>query len=296
MSQPGPRTYYVLLAGQAVSFLGSQISGLAVGIAIFRQTGHATPLALVSVFWTAPQVVLAGFGGLLADRFDRRRLMLAANLGYALSSALLLLSFASGGFQLWHLYALMLANGVFAALEGPAFQSSITMLVPDSQRDRANALAQFAFPTAIALAAAAAGILYAAIGVTGAIEVDLLTFAGVIAVLALIRIPMPATTEAGAHSGGLLRQSLFGFGYLRARPGLLWLCLYIAVVQAVASGALVLMTPYVLDRVHSTETFGIVVGVGNSGAIAGALVMGAWGGTRPRMHTLMPSAVVIGLF
>src|SRR5580704_6460777 len=84
----GPRAYYVLLLAQAVSLLGSQVSGLAISIAVFRQTGHATPLALVAFFSMAPRIVLNGFAGAVADRFDRRRIMLLANVGYVVTSGL----------------------------------------------------------------------------------------------------------------------------------------------------------------------------------------------------------------
>ena len=124
----GLRTYYVLLVAQTVSLLGSQISALAVSISIFRQTGHATPLALVAFCSAAPAIALSGFSGALADRFDRRRIMLAANIGFVAASGLLLLSFASRAFRLWHLYVLALASSLFAALDRPAFQASVAML------------------------------------------------------------------------------------------------------------------------------------------------------------------------
>src|SRR5580698_5223819 len=101
--------YYVLIVTEAVSLIGSQISDYAVSIAVFRATGHATPLALVTFFSTLPGVLLGGYAGALADRFDRRGLMLIANLGFIVCGGLLLLSFASAAFQLWHLYALTLA-------------------------------------------------------------------------------------------------------------------------------------------------------------------------------------------
>jgi MFS family permease len=94
---PGLATYYTLIATETVSLIGSQISGLAVSISVFGRTGHATPLALVAFFYTAPQVLAQGFGGALADRFDRRALMLIANLGFALCGGLLLLSFTGRG-------------------------------------------------------------------------------------------------------------------------------------------------------------------------------------------------------
>ena len=82
--------YYALLVTQTVSMIGSQISEYAVSIAVFRATGHATPLALVAFFSAAPTILLGGFAGALADRFDRRRMMLIANVGFIGVSGLLL--------------------------------------------------------------------------------------------------------------------------------------------------------------------------------------------------------------
>src|SRR5580704_12900274 len=99
----GLRIYYALVITETVSLIGSQISGYAVSINVFRATGHATPLALVAFFSATPYIVLSGFAGALADRLDRRRLMLMANVGFTIFSGLLLLSFASGTFRLWQL-------------------------------------------------------------------------------------------------------------------------------------------------------------------------------------------------
>ncbi|HEY2707168.1 MAG TPA: MFS transporter [Caulobacteraceae bacterium] len=290
-------TFYVLLATQALSMIGSRTSGLAVGIAVFRLTGHATPLALVSVCSMAPWIVLGGVGGALADRFDRRTLMLAANVGYTLSSGLLLLAFLSGHFQLWQLYAITLASGVCGVVETPALQASVAMLVPDKHRDRANAIQQLSYPAAVAVAAGFAGVLYAAVGVVGAIVVDLGTFIAAMAVLAVVQVPMPKASRSGADAAGRWwLQPVFGFRYLAGRPALLALCIYTGAIVAFASGFWALTTPYVLDRVHATRTLGFVIATGMIGGIVGSLVMGAWGGTRPRIHTVMLSTVASGAF
>lgn len=293
----GAATYYLLVATQTLSWIGSQTSSLAVGIAVFRLTGHATPIALIGVFWSLPRIVLGGLGGALADRLDRRALMLAANLGYVVSNGLLLLAFVSGRFQLWQLYALTALSGMFGVAEAPALQASVAMLVPDRHRDRANAIQELSYPSAVVVAAALAGLLYASIGVAGAILVNLATFAVAIAVLAVIRIPMPAANADGhAAGGGVWGQFFGGFGYLAGRPALLTLCIYISLIGATAGGFFwSLMTPYLLDRVHATSVFGFVYGIGFAGAIAGALAMAAWGGTRPRIHTVMVSTLLAGV-
>jgi MFS family permease len=292
----GAATYYVLVATQALSLIGSQTSSLAVGIAVFRLTGHVTPLALVSVFWAVPRILLGGIGGAIADRFDRRALMLAANSGYVAASGLLLLAFATSAFQVWQLYALTVVNSVCGAVEAPALQASVAMLVTDRHRDRANAIQQLSYPGAVMVAAASAGLLYAAVGVVGAIVADLVTFLVALAVLAVIRIPMPSQgAEQEPDGRGLWRQSVDGFRYLASRPALLTLCIYISIVSATAGGFFwALMTPYGLDRLHATSAYGLVLGIGFSGAIAGALAMAAWGGTRPRIHTVMISTLLAG--
>ncbi len=291
------RTYYFLLAAETVSLLGSQISGLAVSIAVFRQTGHATPLALVAFFSAAPYVALGGLSGALADRFDRRRIMLLANCGFVVFSGLLLLSFASGAFRLWHLYALSLASSIFAAAERPAFQASVAMLAADHQRDRANAIGQMTGPAAGMIAPAIAGLLYAVVGVTGSILVDVATFAVAILVLLAIRIPMPAATREGqAARASIWRQAFDGLRYLRARPVLLGLCGYFSVVNFLGIGVAALEVPYVLARTKSAAMLGLTMGAINTGALAGALAMGVWGGTRPRIHTIMLGVIAAGVF
>jgi len=289
--------YYALLLTEAVSLIGSQISGYAVSIAVFRATGHATPLALVAFFSTVPSVLLGGFAGALADRFDRRGMMLIANIGFVVCSGLLLLSFASGAFRLWHLYALTLGASVFAALERPAFQASIAMLVPDGHRDRANAIRQITGSAAGVIAPAVAGMLYALIGVVGSITTDIATFIAAIAVLAIVRIPRPAETAEGrAMRAALWRQVFDGFRYLAARPALLGFCGYVSTVNFVANVAMVLLTPYVLARTASAQRFGVVMAVMSAGGIAGALVISAGGRMGSRMNTVMLGVVAASLF
>jgi MFS family permease len=287
--------YYLLVVTQSVSLLGSQISGYAVSIAVFRDTGHATPIALVAFFSAAPAIVLGGFAGALADRLDRRTLMLIANVGLAVVSGVLLLSFASGAFRLWHLYALTLGASLFAALERPASQASVAMLVPDGQRDRANAIGQMSGSIAGIIAPAVAGLLYAGVGVVGSIAIDIATFIAAIAVLAVVRIPRPAVTAEGATMRGTVWRQVFdGVRYLAERPVLLAFCGYVSVVNFIANTALVLLTPYVLARTGSAQLFGVVLAAMSAGGIAGGLVISAGGRLGSRLDTVMLGIFVAG--
>jgi len=284
----GLSVFYALLVTETVSQIGSRISGLSVSIAVFQETGHATPLALVAFFTAIPAILAGGLFGALADSYDRRRLMMIANLGLVVTNGLLLVSFASGAFHLWHLYVLTCASAAFGALQAPAFMASITLLVPDRHRDRANAILQLSGPAAGVVAPGIAGLLYVLIGVVGAITINIATFILAILVLLMVSIPMPARTADGRSLGGSLWRRVFdGFRYLGARPILLSFCLYVALVNFLTASAGVLRTPYILDRTGGTATLGLVLGAFNAGAVTGAIVMGLWGGTRPRIHTVM---------
>ncbi|MEO1645009.1 MAG: MFS transporter, partial [Chloroflexota bacterium] len=77
------RTFYTLIITQTLSLIGSRVSGLALGIWIFNDTGNATPLALAAFFSIVPNLIMTSFAGVLADRWDRRYVMAISDIGQA---------------------------------------------------------------------------------------------------------------------------------------------------------------------------------------------------------------------
>ena len=295
--QHNVRTFYTLILTQVFSLIGSQISGFAISIWVFTQTGDATPLALVAFFFIVPQVLAAGLSGVLADRWDRRYVMMLADLGQAVGTVLLLISFSSGSFQLWHLYAITFLQSLFGVFQGPAFQASVTLLVPDEQRDRANAMQQVTNPLAGIIAPAIAGMLYPVVGVIGAIGIDLFTFLIAVVVVFFSRIPRPPKTVEGQALMGPVWRSMFdGFRYLWQRRTLFWLMMFNSLINFLVGGVMVLQTPYILARTGSETMLGLLLGVVNMGALVGGIFMGVWGGTRPRIHTIMWAVILFSTF
>lgn len=288
--------FYLIILTQTISIIGSRISGLAIGFHIFNETGEATPLAMVSFFAFIPMVLASSLSGVLADRWDRRYVMMLSDAGQALGTLLLLISFSSGAFEVWHLYVITLIQGIFGVFQGPAFQASVTMLVPDNQRDRANAIMQLTGPMAGIIAPAVAGFIYAAASVTGAIMVDLFSFTLAMIVVFVVRIPAPPQSAEGkAAQGSLWKEISGGFRYLYQRRTLFSLMLFISIVNFLFGTTMPLQTPYLLSRTGSPEVMGALMSVMNIGALAGGIIIGIWGGTRPRMHTMMPGLIVSAL-
>jgi MFS family permease len=291
------RTFYILIITQTFSLIGSRMTGLALGIYIFNQTGQATPLALVALFSFLPQVVAGGLAGALADRWDRRYVMMLSDAGQALGTVILLGSFLTGTFRVELLYVVTLIQAIFGVFQSPAFQASVTMLIPDDQRDRANAIQQLTNPAAGLIAPTLAGGLYGLVGVNGVIAFDLFTFGVAVVVVLLLRIPRPAQTEIGrAMQGSIWREAFGGLEFLWHWRTLFWVNLQLLLVNFFFAGSTVVITPYLLARTGSEAALGTVLSVLNAGMIVGGVIMGAWGGTKPRIHTILPGIAIAACF
>ena len=290
------KTFYTIILTQTLSMIGSRVSGLALGIWLFNETGNATPLALVAFFGIVPNVLMQGFAGVLADRWDRRHVMALSDAGQAIGTLLLLGLFVSGQFAIWHLYLVVFIQSIFGVFQAPAFSASVTMLIPDDQRDRANAIMQMTGPSAGVIAPIIAGLIFAAVGVVGAITLDLITFGFAVVVILLVHIPRPRKTQEGAElSGSVWQEMLSGLRFLWQRKGLFWLMMGAMGLNFVLNISGVLITPYILERTGSEAAYGLILGVFNAGAIVGAIVISAWGGTRPRMYTIIGGVVAMGI-
>lgn len=283
------RTFYILAVTQVLSIVGSAMTSLAIGIRVFGDTGNVTPLMLASFCSALPLMVGGSVAGVFADRWNRRLILLFADVGQALGTAVLLWSFATGAFQLWHLYAVALVNGTFAMFQRPAMDASVTMLVPDSQRDRANAIRQVTGPAAGVLAPVITGFVYTIVGVTGVMAVDLATFVVAVTVVSLLEIPQPAPCQQETSRQGAILWAEYraGFAFLRDRRILLYLMVYAALINFLLAGPMTLSTPYLVTLTGSTQLLGLLLGALNLGIVVGGAVMIIWGGTRPRIHGIM---------
>ncbi len=289
------RTFYALTITQTLSLIGSRMSAVAIGIWVFARTGDVTPIMLTSFFLEIPGMIIGGLAGVLADRWDRRHVIMLGDAGEAVGTSLLMISFLSGHFELWHLYTVALFKGVFMTFQEPAADAAITMLVPDTHRERANGIKEMAFPLAGVIAPVLTGMLYPLIGVSGIVLIDLLTFALAVMVVFMLRIPRPVQTDEGAAAQGTMWREMFsGLRFLIRRRALLGLVLYSTWINFLLNGPLELSIPYIATVTGSEEMVGLLMGVMSAGALSGAAIIAAWGGTRPRIYTLLPGSILAG--
>lgn len=289
------RTFYILVISQTFSLIGSRMTSIAIGIWLFTNTGNTTPLLLTAFFAELPGMLGSSLAGVLVDRWNRRHVLILADAGQALGTLLLLFSFTSGQFQIWHLYLIVLFQGIFAIFQNPAKDATTTLLVSEGQRERANAILQMAFPLAGVVAPVLTGILYLLIRINGVILIDLATFLVAVLVVYLMKIPQPEQSEEGKAVMGNVWHELGGaFRFLQTRRSLLHLVFYSAFINFLLNGPLELAIPYLITVTGSETTMGALMGVFSLGAFSGAALIAVWGGTRPRMHTLLPGILLTG--
>lgn len=295
MNGPALRTFYALAVTQTLSLIGSRMSSIAVGIWVFTETNSTAPVLLVAFFNEVPAMIGGSLAGVLADRWDRRWVMALADAGQALGTLALLGSIAAGAFELWHLYVVALAQGVFATFQQPAADAAITMLVPERHLDRANGIRQMAFPLAGVIAPVLTGMLYAVVGIGGVIAIDVVTFIVSVAVLVAVRIPRPAQTGEGAQAQGTFwRELRGGFRFLLARRPLLLLIGYLTAINFLLNGPLDLSLPYLITVTGSEQTAGLILGAMSAGALVGAAGITVRGGARRRVPVLLAGMLVTG--
>jgi len=294
----GTRTFLIIWFGQLISIIGSGLTSFALGVYIYNRTGEATQLALSLVAASVPNLVLLPFAGALVDRWDRRRVLILSDTGAALVTLTLWALLITGRLEVWHVYAGNALASALGAFQRPAYMAVPSLLVPKEQFGRIGGLMQLADAVSTIVAPLAAGFLIAVIRIQGVFLVDFATFLFAVATLLVIRIPrptpLPSVVGGTADRGSLLRQAAFGWGYLRARRGLLGMLVLFAIVNFALGFYSALFTPLVLSR-FGAEVLGSLLSISGLAMLAGSLVMSAWGGTRRKIFTVLGAISLSGL-
>jgi MFS transporter, DHA3 family, macrolide efflux protein len=284
----GMRTFMTIWLGQVISILGSGLTGFALGVWLYDQTGRATPFALTVLFASLPRILLAPLAGSLADRWNRRLLMILSDTGAAAVTLTAVVLLSAGQLQIWHVYLISLCSSAFAAFQEPAYTASIAMLVPKKDLGRANGLVQAAQAVEMLVAPLLAGALFQVIGMRGIFFIDFASYFFAVGALLVVAIPQPVLSEepASQQRGVVWRDVSFGWRYLADRPGLMGLLLYFALVNFFMNLAMVLSGPLVL-AFGTAVTLGAVQMASGVGMLVGSLVMSAWGGPNRRVAGLL---------
>jgi MFS transporter, DHA3 family, macrolide efflux protein len=297
-SPSGFRAFAILWSGQFVSLAGSGLSSFALGVYAYLHTGSVMTLGLVYALAYLPFVLASPFTGPLVDRWGPRRALVVSNVGAGIVMLALAASLAFGSFAVWHLYLAVSCISATGALETPAFESAIPALVAKRQLGRANGMRILAEGTSRLVAPVTAGFLLLAIHISGVILMDCLSYALALLTLAAVRIhPYRGSADAPAPRAITPSSLLHDFGqawhYIAARPGLVALLMFTALVNFCGGFVQLLITPLVL-ALGSPAALGTVMSFAGVGMVVASVAMSAWGGPRRRIGGILGFSLLMG--
>ncbi len=286
-----PRVFVIVWLSQMLSGFGTGLTSFALGVFVYLRTGSTSQFALVLVFTVIPRMVLSPFSGALADRWDRRLLMLVADVASGLVIVALMVLRLQGGLAIWQIYIAVGALAIFSALRDPAYNASVSQLVPKKQLGRASGLVQTAENVGEVLPPLVAGALLVAFGLSGVLIFDIVSYGvGSVALLTVLFPRLERPDADDAEKSSLWRDIVEGWNYLVKHQGLLRLSLLGALLCYVLGTAQILLTPLVLSF-GSAAVLGATFSTGGLGILFGGIVAAAWGGFKRRVVAV----IVFGL-
>ena len=285
------RNFRLFLFGHLVSSTGTWMQQVAQDWLVLRITDAPLPLGITLALQFAPMLAFGAWAGLVADRVDKRRLLLATQTAMAVLALVLGTLTATGAVRLWMVYTLALLLGVATAFDMPARQSFVTEMVGPDRVANAVGLNSASFNTARVLGPAVAGGLIAVVGIAPAFFLNAVSFLAMIGGLLAMdpdRLYRRAAVERGR---GQIRA---GVRYVWGTPVLRSTILLVAVVGMLGLNyrvALPLLARFAFDG--GPGTYGILAAIMAAGSVVGALTVARRG--RPTRALLVGSVAAFGL-
>ena len=284
---PNYRRYFT---GQVVSLSGNWMQTVAEMWLVVQLTGSGFAVGLTAALQFLPIMVFGAWGGLLADRLAKRRLLLLTQSLMALPAIALWGLTTSGSVEIWMVYALVFARGAINAVDNPARQSFAIEMVGADRVVNAVALNSVIIHTARIVGPAAAGAVIALVGVATCFLINALSFAAMLVALRAMDTRALHTPEPAARAAGQVRSAL---RYVRRTPNLLIPLGMMALIGTLSFNfqvLLPLLASLTWDGDASLYTaLAVAMGIGS---VAGALATGARGRTGPRL--LVSAAAAFG--
>jgi MFS family permease len=275
------RNYRLFASGQVVSLTGTWMQRVAQDWLVLELSHNSgTALGITTGLQFAPVLLFGMYGGVIADRYDKRRVLVITQVAMGLFALALGLLDLSGAVALWHVYALAFGLGIASAIDAPVRQAFVTELVGPSLLGNAVGLNSATFNTARVLGPAVAGLLIASSGTGWVFLINATSFLAVIACLVAMRDSELFTGKKAARRKGAVRE---GLAYVRGRPELVAITSLVAVVGTL--GFNFQLTSALLTKEtfhHGAGSYGLISAVYAFGALLGALVAARRGGTMRR--------------
>ncbi len=266
--------FFLLWAGEFISSIGGGLTSFGLGLYIFQKTGSAADMALLTLLGFLPGLILKVPAGVLADRYDRRLLMMIGDGLSGLGVLFILICMLRGDCALWQIYLGTTLSSVFSALLEPSYTATITDLLTKEQYSKANGLVSIAASSRYIFSPVIAGFILAVSDIKLILIIDICTFFLTVIAAAVVRSGIktntPSTTEP------FFKSMKEGWKVVSGNKGIVILIVVTSLITLFMGVFQVLGEPFVLSFADS-KTLGIVETAAASGMLVTSIILGVKG-------------------
>ncbi|MGW7007573.1 MFS transporter [Streptomyces sp. NPDC054933] len=285
------RNYRLFATGAMVSNTGTWMSRIAQDWLVLSITGSSTAVGITTALQFLPMLLFGLYGGVIADRYPKRKLLLVSQSSMGLLGLVLAALTLSGHVQVWHVYAIAFLLGMVTVVDNPTRQSFVVEMVGPKDVRNAVSLNSANFQTARLIGPAVAGVLITAVGSGWAFLINGLSFGAPLIGLLLMRQEELHEVELTPRGKGQLRE---GLRYVASRPDLIWPIVLVGFIGTFGFNFPIWLSAFAHGVFHAgAGTYGLFNTAMAVGSVAGALLAARRTATRLRM--LVGAAVVFGV-
>jgi MFS family permease len=279
------------ITGQAVSLVGTWMQIVAQSWLVLELTGSGTAIGVVLALQTVPMLLLGPYGGVIADRADKRKLMIGLQTMMGLQALILGLLTVTGTVALWHVWVLAVLLGLNQCFENPARQSFMLEMVGPEDLRNAVSLQSVLASCSRMIGPAVAGLIIAAGGIGICFLLNAASFVAVVASLLRLDVSRLDPSPLAERARGQLRD---GLAYVRRSPDLAVPLLMMALVGCLAFEFQVVL-PVVAEHVLAAGAggYGFLTAAMGAGSVVGGLMIATWG--RTGVEPLVLTALAFGV-
>lgn len=289
--EPSFGLFLRIMISQTFSLLGSQVLGFGLGVWLYLETGSVANFALVVFLNTLPGILMLPIGGAIADRHDRRKIMMISDCIVAMMTIAIAVAYHYEALVPWLIFLRAFLGSVTDAFQQPAYTAGRSQIVPKHYLAYANGLSQMGTATSRFTAPLLGGFLIMTVGLDVLIAIDLIAF--LVAFLILLRNPFPNSMYRRIEEPFIKALSR-GFQFIIQRKSMLAMVGFFVVSNFLLGMMMALTTPLVLSF-STAVALGLVASMRAMGEFSGGLIMGIWGGTKRRAEGMVGFVALNGL-
>lgn len=280
------KTFFILWITQSFSSLGSAMTNFALVIWLYGKSGSALSTAMLSICSYMPYVLMSIFAGAISDRWNKKLIMLVSDSFAAVCTVLVLVLLKTDSLEIWHLYILNALNGLMNTIQQPASDVATTLLTPEKYYQKTSGMRSFSNSLITILTPVFATSFVAFAGIEAVIFFDLFTFLVAFWVL-LLFIKIPKIEQREENKEHILSSAKSGLLYLQTNKGILWLILFLAAINFIASIYDAALPAMILSHKNGRETaLGIVNTCAGIATLAGSVLATLIPAPKSRVKTI----------